>query len=299
MAFNYQGVDLPFDQFTHEGNAAQQVITAFRDLVKRDPTQAEIAQYSPVVLAGDPNIGNVPGLRAEVAKLASQQTQAIDQNGKEAQTVNGIYQQKLGRGASQDELDHFGTLLKSGQMDAFSLGSFIDQLPEVVKKQDAEFRQGLSSDLQKGDAQYYNEQILPGIQSTYAKQGRSFDSSSYAQALAQAAQGQNRQREAYLSNLTAQQYGGSQAGAREDYLNNISRRYQMNDQSWQTSQDYNNFNLQKQAYDDYLKRYGKRGGGASGVIAGGMSGAMTGGMVGGPWGALAGGVAGAGLGYFG
>jgi len=119
--------------------------------------------------------------------------------------------------------------------------------------------------LQSGDAQYYNEQIMPGIAQNFAKQGRSFDSSGYAQALAQAAQGQNRQRETFLSDLTAKQYEGNKANAYNAYMNNAGyaqNRYDAG-QSYLTGRanELGDFAMQRDAYDQYLKRYGKRSGG--------------------------------------
>jgi hypothetical protein len=299
MAFNWRGVDVDFQQYGHEGNGAQQVIDAFFDVVGRAPTKIEIAQYLPVVMAGDPNIGNVAGLRSEVAKLAAQQPKPVSADSQEAGTINQLFQERLGRAATKDEVDHFGSMLKGNQLDAYSLGTFLDQLPDVVRKKDAAFREGLSSELQSQDSRYFQEQVLPGVQSQFAKAGRSFDSSGFSQALAQQATAQNRDRESFLSNLSASQYGGSQAGAREDYLSRISRGYQQQDYTTGRLDQYTDYNMQKQAYDDYLRRYGKRSQGQSiGALAGGVLGAGAGFAMGGPAGGMAGYSVGSGLGGY-
>lgn len=231
----------------------------------RAPTQDELAQFAPIYRGSDPNITDVAQGNAAVARYHQQQNptdQYAAEVPKQADAINALFQQHLGRQATPEELNHFGTLLASKQYDAYTLGQVLETLPENVKKQDAAFRDQLSGDLQKQDAQYYNEQVMPGIAQNFAKQGRSFDSSAYAQALAQAAQGQNRQREGFLSNLSASQYGNSQANARADYLGNYAynrdRSNQLADANTSRLNEISNFNMQKQAYDQYLARYGKK-----------------------------------------
>jgi hypothetical protein len=246
----------------------------------RAPTNDEMGQLLPIYVGADPHITDVAQGNAAVARYHQQQN-PNDQFEKDApgqyETVNGLFKQYLGRDASQQEKDHFGQLLASKQYDPYTIGQVLQTLPENVKKQDEAMRQGLGADLQKQDAQYYNEQIMPGIAQNFAKQGRSFDSSAYAQALAQAAQGQNRQRESFLSNLTAQQYGNNQANARQDYLGNYqytqNRSNQLADANTSRLYDVENYNMQKQAYDQYLSRYGKRSN-ASGIgsLVGGLAG---------------------------
>lgn len=303
-------IDLPYKQNSMEGNAAQWLVKYFKQSIGRMPTQDEISQFLPTYVGADKNITDVAQGNAAVARY-HQQMNPNAQLEKEApgqyDAVNALFKQNLGREATDDEKNHFGTLLASKQYDAYTISQFLQTLPENVKKQDKAFQDELSGTLQKQDAQYYNEQIMPGIEHSFAKAGRSFDSSGYAQALAQAAQGQNRQREGFLSNLTAAQYGNSQANARADYLGNYSylrdRSNQLQDQNTSRLYELENFNIQKRSYDDYLKRYGKRssGFGSMGSLAGmgigaalaaptgGMSipmGAMLGSAIGGGGGSL-------------
>lgn len=270
----------------------------------RAPTDDEIAQFAPIYQGSDPHVTDVAQGNAAVARYHQQQNPnaqfeagAKDNYG----TVSQLFQQNLGRDATQEEKDHFGTLLASKQYDPYSIAQMLQNLPEHVKQQDAEFQKQMSDTLQKQDSQYYNEQVLPGIAQSFAKNGRSFDSSGYAQALAQAAQQQNRQRETFLSNLTANQYAGSQDRAYQDYANN--RDYTRNYYDTQAQNNQNrlyqiqDFNMQKQAYDQYLSRYGKRSNaGGIGALAGGALGAGIGAFAGGPMGAMAGYSAGSGLG---
>ena len=272
----YQG-----DWATRSSDMEGYAYNAFKKFFGREPTDAELAQATAAYQSGDPNRPNVQGGDAFVAQMFQNEYNAPDKQYAREQeelkkkspehygSVEQLFQTSLGRAATQEEKDHFGSLLASGQLDAYQLGQFVQALPESVRKQDAEFRQGLSADLQAQDARYFNESVLPGITSSFAQRGRSVDSSGYAAALAQAATGQNRQREQFLSNLTAQQYGGSQAAARENYMNTLSRYQGMQDYSRQRMDyladqssgrlnDINNLMLQKNIYDQYLRNSGRR-----------------------------------------
>jgi hypothetical protein len=160
-------------------------------------------------------------------------------------------------------------------------GQFLSQLPESVKKQDTEFQNSLRDTLKTEDARYFGEQVLPGIQSNFAKAGRDFNSSAFANAAAGAAQGQNTAREGFLSNLSASAYSGNKANAYNEYLNSVGRMNANSDYSRMRSDqltdaatgrvnDIQNFAMQKQAYDDYLSRYGKRSSGLGGLIGGSL-----------------------------
>lgn len=279
----------------------------YAQLFGHNPTQAELDQLASAYDSGDKNIANVSAGNAAVAayynnKINTPEAQALEQQKKYSQDakqyydqLNGQFQSTLGRQATADELDHFGKLLASGQADQYTIGEFLNQLPENVKKQDEDFRNSLRDTMSKEDARYFNEQVLPGIQSNYAKSGRSFDSSAFANAAAQAAQQQNTTREDYLTNLTASQYSGNKANAYNEYLNSVGRMNASSDYSRQRSDmlqdqltkrinDMQDFAMQKQAYDQYLSRYGKRsnGSGVGGLIGGaiglGVSAALPG-----PW----------------
>ena len=302
-------------QGTGGGETAQKYYAwkKFAQLFGRNPTQGELDQLYGAYGAGDANKTNVGQGDSVIAQYYNQQTNTPEKQYADQQAaylkdapkfydqINQQFQSSVGRDATQEEKDHFGSLLASGQVDSYGVGQWLSQLPEAVTKQDQAFRTGLSSDLQKQDAQYYNEQVLPGIQSQFANQGRDINSSGFANSLALAAQGQNRQREGFLSNLTAAQYGGNKQNAYDQYLNSVGRYQGMQDYSRQRTDmlsdqtrnrtyDIQNFNMQKQAYDDYLSRYGKRSSGAGiGALAGGLLGAGLGIGLAGPGGGAAGG----------
>ncbi len=276
----------------------------FAQMFGRNPTASELASLAPSY-AGDKNIDNTSAGKAAVAQYFQAMSntpvnQQAAQNAKYAaqapqyyDKINGMFQGTLGRDATDAEKNHFGSLMATGAVDDYTVGQFLSALPESVQKQDAAFRTSLTSDLQKQDAQYYNEQIMPGITAANARAGRSTESSGYQNALALAAQQQNRQRESFLSNLTAQQYGNSQGLAQDSYNNaysgyqnlqnySMQRSNQMQDQATGRVRELQDYTTQKNAYDDYLRRYGKRNGSSAygGALAGGVSGAASGAMLG-------------------
>lgn len=301
---NYQQGNPYWNQAGIEADSKSALYNDFYKLFGRAPTDVETAKFFPAYRGADSHITDTAQGNSVLANYYDQQNPngSAEKNAAgQYDTVNGLFQKTLQRDATDAEKQHFGTLLASKQYDPYTIGQFLQTLPENVQKQDKAFREGLSGDLQKQDAQYYNEQVMPGIAQNFAKQGRSFDSTAYAQALAQAAQGQNRQREGFLSNLSASQYQNSSANARSDYMNNYAytrdRSNQLADQNTQRLYDIQNFNMQKGAYDQYLQRYGKRSNNQGiGQLAGGALGAGLGGYFGGLKGAEFGYGAGSGIG---
>lgn len=290
----------------------------FSKIFGRNPTASELSMLQSAY-AGDPNVPNLSTGNATVAQYFQSLANSPDRlrlreqenlKGKLPEhygTIDQLFQSKLGRAASQEEKDHFASVLASGEADPYTVGEFLTQLPEATRKEDEQFRTTLRGETSAADARYFNEQILPGIQQNFAKSGRTFEGSGFANAAAQAAQQQNVNREGFLTNLSASQYGGNKANAYNDYLNSVGRlqagqdysrgrRDQLSDAYTGRVHDIQNYNMQKQAYDDYLKRYGKRSnplmGAAQGAFSGALSGATVGGTVGGPMGAVVGGIGG-------
>lgn len=272
----------------------------FQDLFGRAPTAVEQASLLPAYSGAEPLIPNKAGGKAAVAQYfnATENTPekqyARQQKEYEAKApeyydaINQQFQSGLGRDATDAEKKHFGSLLASGQVDDYTVGQFISTLPEAVQKQDEAFRNNLNTTLQKQNAQYFNEQIMPGIQSAFANQGRDVRSSGFSNSIAQAAQQQNLQREGFLSNLIASQYGNSQALAQNAYqqaygnyqgLQDYSRQRsaQLQDASQNRINELSDYATQKSAYDQYLRNYGKRKSGTGiGSLVGGALGAGVG-----------------------
>lgn len=290
----------------------------FASMFGRNPTQSELAMFSPGYLSGDPNIAATAQGKGVIAQYfqsqsqtpdklyADQQKKYLEQAPQHFDSINQLFQGQLGRAASQDELNHFGSALASGTTDSYQLTQFLQQQPEYQTKKNEQMRTGLSGTMAANDKRQFSEQILPSIQEAYAKQGRSFDSSAFQNAATQSAQQQNTQREGFLNNLTASQYGGVQDRAYQDYANQVANQQNLTNSGIQAQyggiQNTNNrlnnisdYNTQAQAYNQYLSKYGKRNNGLGGTI-GGVVGGGLGAFFGGPAGAMAGYQMGSGLG---
>lgn len=292
------------DWNTRESDEQGYAYNAFKRFFGREPSDVELAQATSAYQSGDRNKPNVQSGDAFVAQVY-QQMNPNEANQKNAPgkygEVDALFNQFVGRAATKEEKDHFGSLLASGQYDAYTIGQALQNLPESVRKEDETFRQSLSKEMETGDKRYFNEEILPSIQSQFAKQGRTVDATGFQNALAREAGAQNRQRESFLANLSAQQYQGNKANAYAEYLGNRDytrgRSDLLADRNTQRLYDIQNFAAQKQAYDEYLKRYGKRSQGAGiGSLVGGIAGGALGAMSGTPFGVQAGFQMGSGLG---
>jgi hypothetical protein len=280
----------------------------------RAPTTDEMAQILPAYAGTDKNVTDFTKGDAFVAQMhqatentpeklyAKQQAEYKKNAPQHYDDIQRLFQNSLGREASQEELDHFGSALASGQVDQYDLQEFIKQQPEYQTNQNAKMVSGLSDKLSLFDKQYYQGSILPSLQEAYTKQGRSFDSSSFQQAATNSAQQQNVGRQQYLAQLSAQQYGNTSERAYQDYANQVANnqnrvnsginaQYQGIQNSQNRSNEISDYNTQAQLYNQYLSKYGKRNNGMGGLI-GGLAGAGIGAYFGGP----AGGQLGYGLG---
>lgn len=322
----------------------------FKELFGRNPTASELTMFAPAYVGSSRNVANIAQGDQAIAQYFQGFSNTPDQINKnkedEAQkklaadpkyydSVKSIFQKEIGRDASQEELDHFGKLLATGEADAYSIQKFLQQQPEYAERkdaakqsalkaeneafitkrkgEDAAFQEDLSGKLAGYDKQYFGEQILPSIQQTFAKQGRSFDSSGFQNSATQSAQQQNIARQQYLAQIAASQYGDyqnlaaannsdlnrlsadqynyRQQNAYNDYANMVAQQQNLANSGiqarYQNSQNLNNrmneitdYNTQQQAYNQYLAKYGKRNNGLGGIL-GMAGGAAIGGAFGG------------------
>ncbi len=287
----------------------------------RNPTQSELSMLAPSYLSGDPNIANTTGGKSAVASYYNQlanspgniyKKQQSDLQAKAPQfydSVNGLFQSNLGRDATDAEKTHFGMLLASGQ-DPYEIQQALQQTTEYQTNATQKFSDQLKGQLQQSNQDYFQKYILPSIQSNNAMAGRTQDSSGYQAQLANAAQQQNYNLNDYLAQVQAGGYQSAMSNNSANYQQllgqqyglqnaNISNQLANNAANTQYNQNLNMYQLQQQAYNNYLRNYGKTQNNAlGGGLQGALSGATTGFMLGGPWGALAGGVAGGGLGAY-
>ena len=97
--------------------------------------------------------------------------------------------------------------------------------------------------------------------------------------------------EQYLAQLSAEQYGGRQQNAYNDYANAVQNQQNLTNSGIQAQyanvqntigrgQQIADYTMQQNGYNQYLAKYGKRGGSASGAATGAVSGAASGAMLG-------------------
>lgn len=185
-----------------------------QDMLGRPLTQSEVAQLAPAFQAG------ATSGRAALAQFAEAEKQKLPylqiQAGKYAPQVNQIFQDLLKRGASQDEIQHFGSMLATGQTDPYELSQFVQSMPEYQTAADKSFRGDLASELQGYDTSFLKK-AAPSVLSTYAKAGTQNSSAlDYAMTDLMGKLAENRGN--FLGTLSAQQYGGNKEAARQDYL---------------------------------------------------------------------------------
>jgi hypothetical protein len=292
----------------------------------RNPTRSELSMLAPSYLSGDPNIAALATGKAAVASyfnsmantpanIADQQTKAglakyqAGQAGFD-KTTTDAFQQATGRAPTADELSHFGGLLASGAIDPYGMSQLIGQTAEAQMKQTQGYQDTLSKNLQGTQGDYFKNYINPSILSQTAAAGRDPNSSGVQQAEVQAGKQQNYDLQNYLAQFGAGQYGQSAQNQQNVYQQYLGQQYglqnagisqQLGQQTYMQQQNTNlaNYQMQQQAYNNYLNQYGKRGNPLMGGLSGAASGASAGGAMGGPWGAVAGGLLGGGLGAFG
>lgn len=296
----------------HQQDVEDAVVNTYKQMFGREPSQNEFAQALPA-FDTSANAGQAYLAQAQSAQQNSpegqQATALAKYNSNPDQwnsQVNNSFKTNLGRDATAAEQQHFGSLLANGTIDPYGLTQFVQGTPEYGQTQDKNFQDSQKTGLQKQNADYYTNTLLPQIQSTLAGQGRSLDSSTYTAMMAQAAKQQEDSMNQYMTGLSATQYAGRTGQAQTDYgsylaslKNNQDRNYQLQDALTGQQNQFTGYNAQRDAYNQYLSQYGKRKGNvAGGAVSGGVAGASAGAAFG-PWGAGIGGLLGAGLGAYG
>ena len=177
-----------------------------------------------------------------------------------SQPVKDQFQAVLGRDPTSEELQHFSSLLGTGQTDAYGLQSFLKAQPEYQTTQDTAFRNSLDSQMQASDAQAFNRMGAPQVMSQYAQtMGGAGSSPSLDYAMTDLMGRMTQNRQSYLQNLTAQQYQGNKGLALQDYgqqqnqyyqnqANNQSTQNQLMDSYRQNTQNFQDYNTQAMNY---------------------------------------------------
>lgn len=285
----------------------------FKDIMGRDPNANELSQAATVFYNPADYGSGIASGRGYLSSLAERDKADPTKQGTKGQgfygTVNDSVSQILGRQATPEEQSHFGNLLSSGQLDAYTLKQFLQSQPEYQQTQDTNFRQGLSKELQGYDTDFFNK-AKEDVISRYAQNG-TMGSSALDYALTDLMGNIQKQRGSYLADLSAKQYGSNKDSARQDYMtqmNNYLGNQQYNRQRGDATSDYYrdrsagayDYATQRNDYMNYLNSQSGRGrtnyGAAFGPLLGAGIGALGAGLMTGGMGAPAGAQLGAYLG---
>lgn len=282
--------------------ANYQAYNSFQSLLGRPPTAQELAQAMPA-FQGGATTGN-----AWLANYAQQQGQnpanLAAGAGKYSDQINQVFQSQLGRNATADEVTHFGSLMGTGNLDAYGLQNFVTGTPEYQGNQNTQFQQKLGDQLQHSDLDFFN-QAKQSVMSQFIQNGTG-NSSALDSALTQLMGQIQSQRSNYMANLSAQQYGNNQNLALNNYndtMNQFLNNQQQNRQQSLSQQnqlmgranDLTDYNTQMTNYLNYAGNNQPKSSnplyGAAGTLAGAGIGSMFG-----PAGSTAGATLGASLG---
>lgn len=281
---------------TPQANAAAYAIQDFNQIFGRNPTQSELAQFVPAYLGNGQDLSVTAG-KAQVAayfnqfsnspaNLYSRQQQAWSSAAPQyTDQVNQLTQSTYGRQATPDEVQHYGTLLASGQADAYTLGQFMQSLPEYQNAQDTAFRNSLDQELQKSDQAFF-DRTKGSIAQQYALMGRA-TSPALDVALTDLASQLSSQRQSYLAQLSASQYGGNKQAALDQYKTNqndvtgrIDNNTNANYESYLTRMknlnDLSDYNRQAADWTQAMGQYGNKGPGALDYLNAGLNTLNTG-----------------------
>lgn len=259
-----------YDMSKPGGDIAQARYYAGQDFYKmfgRNPTASELSMLAQAYYTGDKNLTNGANGQAAVAQYYQDQlnsplvqkqiTQA--KSGQYTGTINDLYNELLKRGATSAEVQHFGGLLASGEVDPYELRSFIQQTPEYQSAQDVAFRSQVGNELANLDTQAFGRQKEDVI-SRFAGMGRS-GSTALDFALTDLMGRIAEKRQGFLANLSAQQYGSNKENARADYGNILGQMQDttnygrsLNDQYRQRGWNVADYNRQKEDYFNALEQ---------------------------------------------
>lgn len=286
-----------------------QAYNSFKSLLGRAPTAQELAQALPA-FQGGATTGN-----AWLANYAQQQGQnpanLAAGSGKYTDQINQVFQSQLGRNATSDEVTHFGSLMGTGNLDAYGLQQFVTGTPEYQGQQNTQFQTQLGNQLQNSDLQFF-DQAKQSVMSQFAQNGTG-NSSALDSALTQLMGQIQSQRSNYMASLSAQQYGNNQNLALSNYndtMNQFLNNQQQNRQQSLSQQnqlmgranDLTDYNTQMTNYLNYAGNNQPKTSnplyGAIGTLGGAaIGGAATGSPTGATLGANLGGTAGNSYGY--
>lgn len=218
----------------------------------------------------------------------------------QADAIKQLYQQYLGRPATDQEVNYLDQFAQAGHIQPFQLGQIIQGLPEYQNKALGQYGQQYSDQLGQSDNRLLNL-AKQSITQDFAQNGRSnfdpgnasYGSSGFYGAFANAAQNLATQRQSALSSF----YGGGYnniLGAQQGQGNN---QLGIGQQRIQGDLDYSrsiaDYYRQANDYNGYLNQQHRLNNQSAAL---GIGGALLGAGIGGSYGGIGGARLGAGIG---
>jgi hypothetical protein len=188
-----------------------------------------------------------PALRAAIIQKQAATATPV---GNYATSIDQAIQAKLGRAATDAEKQYFGKAMESGQLDPYTLNTFIENTNEYQMKASDVARGKLASELQGVDTQYLGE-VEKALQRQYAAQGRQ-GSSAFGSAMIKAGQDLAKGRTDYLAGLGYQDFQRGQSNLRADYENALRNQYAAQQQSAALGQESRNRYYAQQDFNRQL-----------------------------------------------
>lgn len=197
-----------------------------QQMLGRDLTPEEIAMVKPIFSQENGvQLGN-----AWLAQLKLQEAQNPSSPGNVKKSeefsnqVNDYFKNMLGRDATADEKTHFGSLMATGNLDAYGLNQFLQGSSEYQSQQDKKFRSELGNELQQTDLNFFNR-AKQGVISQFMQNG-TYGSSALDSALTDLMGQIADKRSQYMADLSSNQYKGNKdlalgnyKQAMNDYIN--------------------------------------------------------------------------------
>lgn len=210
----YAQTDRNFNNGTWDANYSN-AYRSFKSQIGRDPTASEFAQLIPAfqqgTTYGNAIIGSIRDRLAQNPNDPMNQGRAGQYGGQ----IRQVFKSMLGRDATPEEVNHFGSLMSTGNVNAYQLQDFLRGTPEYQTQEDTKFRGGLTKELENADISFF-DRAKQGLQAQYMRQGTNMSSamdSALTDLMGQIAE----KRSQYLAGLSSQQYGGNKDLALQNY----------------------------------------------------------------------------------
>lgn len=207
----------------------------FLNVLGRAPTETEWAQLAPAFQGDNGAVNGRAAVAAYIESYKKTPEYLKTQAGQYTGDVNQIFQSLFGRDPTSSELDYYGQRLATKETTPYEISQFVQQTPEYQSIRDKQFREGVASELAplEQDVMKRGKEMLIA---DYASRGINPGSSPALDfAITDMLGDIAKQRSSYLTNLSAQQYGGNKAAAREDYgtslgsyMNTLNQQKQRN-----------------------------------------------------------------------